>query len=352
VLFAICYFIFRSILRIAPRGDAIEREAEILVLRHQLAVLSRTNPRPRLRRWDRMTIAALASLVRRERWSGFIFSPSTILRWHRELVRRKWTYRHKRTGRPPLDPELACLVVEMAKANPRWGVIRIKGELQGLGYRVGATTIRTILHRAGIGPAPRADGPTWSEFLRAQAHGIVACDFLTVETVFLKTLYVLFFIELGTRRVRIAGVTATPDARWVAQQGRNLAMAGGLSDIRFLIRDRDSKYTRSFDEIFRTEGVRAILTPVRSPKANACAERFVRTVRADLLDLVLVIGRRQLLSVLKEYEHHYNSHRPHRGIDLHAPERVGSDAAVVPLRQIRRTKVVAALINEYCERAA
>jgi putative transposase len=251
VLFAICYFIFRSILRIAPRGDAIEREAEILVLRHQLAVLSRTNPRPRLRRRDRMTIAALASLVRRERWSGFIVSPSTILRWHRELVRRKWTYRHKRTGRPPLDPELACLVVEMAKANPRWGVIRIKGELQGLGYRVGATTIRTILRRAGIGPSPRADGPTWSEFLRAQAQGIVACDFLTVETVFLKTLFVLFFIELGTRRVRIAGVTANPDARWVTQQGRNLAMAGGLSDIRFLIRDRDSKYTRSFDEIFR-----------------------------------------------------------------------------------------------------
>lgn len=201
-----------------------------------------------------MTIAALASLVRRERWSGFIVSPSTIVRWHRELVRRKWTYRHKRTGRPPLDPELASLVVEMAKANPRWGVIRIKGELQGLGYRVGATTIRTILRRAGVGPAPRADGPTWSEFLRAQAQGIVACDFFTVETVFLKTLFVLFFIELGTRRVRIAGVTANPDARWVTQQRRNLAMIGGLSDIRFLIRDRDSK---SNSPLMRSSGPRA-----------------------------------------------------------------------------------------------
>jgi putative transposase len=171
VLFAVCYLFLRAVLRIAPDGDASEREAEILILRHQLAVLKRANPRPRLRRRDRMMITALARVIRRDRWSGFIVTPATILRWHRELVARRWTYRGKRTGRPPLDPELISLIVQMAKANPRWGVVRIKGELQGLGYRMGATTIRTILRRAGIPPAPRGDGPTWSEFLRAQAKG-------------------------------------------------------------------------------------------------------------------------------------------------------------------------------------
>jgi len=199
-------------------------------------------------------------------------------------VRRKWTFHHKKVGRPPLDPAIVRLILEMAKENPRWGVVRIKGELQGLGYRVGTTTIRTILRRAGIPPAPRRDGPSWAEFLRSQARGIVACDFFTVETVFLKTLYVLFFIEVGSRRVRIVGVSAHPDARWVAQQARNLAMTGGLENVRFLIRDRDAKFTASFDEVFRTEGASVMKTPIRAPKANAFAERFVRTIRSELLE--------------------------------------------------------------------
>jgi len=189
VLFAFCYFVLRALLRIGT-DDAREREAEILVLRHQLAVLKRSNPRPRLRRRDRMVITALADLIDRDRWRGFIVSPATILRWHRELVRREWTFRHRQAGRPPLDPALVRLIVRMARENTRWGVIRIKGELQGLGHRVGATTIRTILRRAGIGPAPRRDGPSWSELLRSQAQGILACDFFTVETVLLRTLYV------------------------------------------------------------------------------------------------------------------------------------------------------------------
>jgi putative transposase len=256
VLFAFCYFIVRAVLRISPDGVAREREAEILVLRHQLAVLKRGNPRPRLRRRDRIVIAAVAGLVPRERWKGFIVTPATILRWHRELVRRKWTFRHRKCGRPPIDPVLVRLIARMARENPRWGVIRIKGELQGLGYRVGATTIRTILRRAGVPPAPRREGPSWSQFLRAQARGIVACDLFTVETLFLRTLYVLFFIELATRRVRIVGVTANPDGRWVTQQARNLAMTDELDAVRFLIRDRDAKFTARFDEVFRTEGAR------------------------------------------------------------------------------------------------
>ncbi|MGH2578742.1 MAG: integrase core domain-containing protein, partial [Actinomycetota bacterium] len=335
------------VLRLVPEGDAREREAEILVLRHQLAVLKRKTGRPKLRRLDRLFLSAFGPFVPRKRWSCFIVSPQTILRWHRELVARKWTCKHGRLGRPPLDPELVALITSMAKDNPQWGCMRIKGELQGLGHRVGATTIRTILRRAGIGPAPRRDGPSWSEFLRSQADGILACDFFCVETVFLKTLYVLFFIEVGSRRIRIEGVTRNPDAAWVTQQARNLPVEGGLENVRFLIRDRDCKYTASFDEVFRTEGARVIKTPVRAPKANAFAERFVRTVRAEVLDQVLVIGRRHLLRLLQAYETHFNSHRPHRGIGLAAPDVCGISPTSVPVDRIERRRVVGGLINEY-----
>jgi putative transposase len=242
--------------------------------------------------------------------------------------------------------------VQMARENPRWGVIRIKGELQGLGHRVGATTIRTILRRAGIGPAPRRDGPSWSEFLRSQAQGILASDFFTVETVLLRTLYVLFLIEVGTRRVRVLGVTRNPDGRWVAQQARNLAIEGGLDNVGFLIRDRDAKFTSAFDEVFTTEGARMILTPIRAPKANAFAERFVRTVRNELLDLTLVTGRRHLVRLLAEYEAHYNSHRPHRGLALETPAERDAERSPITIDMIRLRPVVGGLINEYHRRAA
>jgi hypothetical protein len=347
VLLAVVYFVLCLVLRIAPEGDARECEAEILVLRHQLTMMKRKAGRPKLRRFDRMLLTAFARLVRRERWSGFIVSPQTILRWHRELVARKWTFRHRRLGRPPIDPELVALIISLAKDNPRWGCVRIKGELQGLGHRIGATTIRTILRRAGIQPAPRSDGPSWSEFLRVQAHGILACDFFTIDTAFLRTLYVLFFIELGSRRIHIEGVTPNPDAAWVTQQARNLAMDGELCGVRFLIRDRDSKFTASFDEVFRTEGARVIKTPVRAPKANAFAERFVRTVRAEVFDLVLVTGHRHLLRLLRAYEAHYNSHRPHRGLGLAAPDGLHVAPIRVPPRRIRRRRVLGGLISEY-----
>ncbi len=347
MLFSILYFVLRLVLRIAPDDNSRKSEAEILVLRHQLAVLKRTNPRPRLRRRDRMVLAALAGMMDKQRWEGFIVRPASILRWHRELVRRKWTFRHKKTGRPPLDPALVLLIIQMAKANPGWGAVRIKGECKGLGYRIGVTTIRTILRRAGLGPAPRRDGPSWSEFLRCQAKGIMSCDFFTVETVFLRTLYVVFFIEISTRRLRIVGVTRSPDGDWVTQQARNLAMDGALENARFLIRDRDSKFTASFDEVLRSEGIRVIKTPVRSPRANAFAERFVRTIRRELLDLVLVTGRRHLLCLLADYEDHYNTHRPHRGIELHSPGSIGADSTAVPLAEIRPIRVVDGLINEY-----
>jgi putative transposase len=201
VLFSILYLILRGMLRLVPAAECgRERELEILVLRHQLKVLSRKAGRPGLRRTDRAFLAAVSRMLPRERWTSFLVRPATLLLWHQELIRRKWTYRGKRAGRPPISPHVTDLILRLAKENPRWGCVRIQGELRGLGIRVGATTIRSLLRRHGLGPAPRRDGPSWSEFLRAQASGIFACDFFTVETAFLSTLYVLFFIEVGTRR--------------------------------------------------------------------------------------------------------------------------------------------------------
>jgi putative transposase len=216
------------------------------------------------------------------------------LRWQRELERRKWTYRRRPAGRPPLDPELRELMLRLARENPRWGCVRIQGELRKLGVRVDATTIRTLLRRHRLGPAPRRTGPSWAEFLRAQAHGVLACDFFTVETVWLLTLYVLFWIEHGSRRVHLAGVTANPDCAWVTQQARNLAIDEQLEDMRFLIHDRDAKFCGPFDAIVRSEGVRVIETPFRAPRANAVAERWIRTVRSECLDHLLIVGRRHL----------------------------------------------------------
>jgi transposase InsO family protein len=275
-------------------------------------------------------------------------APQTLLRWHRELVKRKWTYPSKRTGRPPMDPEICELICRMARENPRWGCVRIQGELRGLGIRVGATTIRSLLRRSGLGPAPRRSGPSWSEFLRAQASGILACDFFTVETVFLKTLYVLFFIEIGTRRVRLTGATTNPDGIFVTQQARNLYMAEERpNEARFLIRDRDAKFTRSFDAVFASEGARVICTPIRSPKANAFAERWVRTVRAELLDWTLILGRRHLDRVLETYVEHYNAHRPHRGLHLASPNAPLLHPPTACIEDIHRRDVLSGLIHEY-----
>jgi hypothetical protein len=232
------------------------------VLRHQLAVLRRTVERPSLRRRDRLLLAAASLLLSRERWSVFLVTPQTSLRWHRELVRKKWSYRRRSAGRPPLDPELRELVLRLGRENPRWGCLRIQGELRKLGLRVGATTIRSLLRRSGLGPAPRRGGPSWSEFLRAQAQGMLACDFFTVETAWVRTLYVLFFVELGSRRVHLAGVSANPDCAWVTQQARNLAIEDRLAKVRFLVHDRDAKFSGPFDEIIRSERVRVIKTPV------------------------------------------------------------------------------------------
>lgn len=340
--------VLRRLVRLVVGGSAVsELEVENAVLRHQLRVLRRSVKRPPLARRDRVLLAVASRLVPRERWGVFLVSPQTLLRWHRELVRRKWTFRRLSAGRPPLDPAVRELVLRLARENPKWGCVRIQGELRKLGVRVGATTIRSLLRRSGFGPAPRRGGPSWAEFLRVQAKGIVACDFFTVETVWLRTLYVLFFIDHGTRRVRLAGVTPNPDGPWMLQQARNLAVDEQLENVRFLIHDRDAKFVDSFDAILRGEGVRVIRTPMRAPRANAVAERWVRTVRSECLDDLLVIGRRHLERILREYLAHYNTERPHRALALAAPTRELPEPRGSPPTMIRRRDVLGGLIHEY-----
>ena len=213
------------------------------------------------------------------------------------------------------------LILRLARENPRWGCVRLQGELRKLGIRVGAATIRSLLRSARLSPAPRRSGPSWTEFLQAQAHGIIACDFFSVETVWLRTLYVLAFIELGSRRIHLSASTAHPDSAWVTQQARNLALEldHRSTAIRFLIRDRDTKFTHAFDDIVRSEGARVIQTPIRAPNANAYAERVIETIRAECLDWNLVLGRRHLDQTIRTYAEHYNSRRPHRALSLATP---------------------------------
>jgi transposase len=341
-----------QLLAMVARGNAA-KDLEILVLRHQLAVLRRQTPRPKLEPPDRALLAAISRVLPRSRWSCFLVKPETLLRWHRRLVAGVWTYPHDQTGRPPLDREVLQLIIRLARENPRWGYQRIKGELQHLGIGVSATTIRTMLRRHGLDPAPRRAATNWRAFLRQQATGIVACDFFTVDTVWLRRLYVLFFIELGTRRVHVAGVTANPDGAWVTQQARNLLMPGQGRCPRFLLRDRDAKFTRAFDEVFRSEGADVLITPVQAPNANAYAERWIRTVRAECLDWLLIVGRGHLEQVLRTYVEHYNGHRPHRALQLESP-----DAPTGPIvisdnqRPVLRRDRLSGLLHEYHRQAA
>jgi putative transposase len=350
VLFALVYLLVRRLVRLlAGPSDDLNSDVELIVLRHQLMVLKRHVARPRLRRRDRLFMAAMSRTLPRARWSSFMVGPQTLLRWHRELVRRKWTCKRiSAVGRPPIGEEVRDLILRMGRENPRWGSIRIRGELLKLGIRVSATKIRTLLRANGLGPAPRRSGPTWSAFLRAQARGILALDFFTVETAWLRTLYVLFAIEVGSRRVHVLGITGKPDSAWVTQQARNVAVGERLEGVRFLIRDRDSKFTGPFDEVFRSEGVRIIKTPVRAPRANAFAERWVRTIRTECLDWMLVFDRRHLERVLRTFTSHYNDRRPHRGLDLKTPEpRIGPAPCLTEGVRVRRRDVLGGLVHEY-----
>jgi putative transposase len=325
------------------------KELEILVLRHELSIRRRRVQRPQLQEADRLFLAALSRALPRPAWSAFSVSPRTLLRWHQRLVARRWTYPHRRPGRPPVDREVEALVVRLARENAAWGYRRIVGELRGLGFSVSASSVRAILIRHRLPPAPERDELSWRLFLRQQATTMLACDFLTVETVWLTRIYVLFFVSLERRRVEFVASTSNPDGRWVAQQARNLLMR--LSDrdqpLRFLLHDRDSKFSGAFDEVFRSEGMRIIRTPMRAPNANAYAERWVGTLRRECLDRILIINRRHLEQVLRLYTAHYNRHRPHRSLSLQPPDQQAAAAVPVPARRIHKHQLLGGLVNEY-----
>jgi putative transposase len=352
------YLILRQVLQLIVLGMRGERakEVEILVLRHQVAVLRRQVKRLDLEPSDRAVLSALSRLLARPQWATFLVTPATLLRWHRTLIARKWTYPRRRPGRPPVQAAIRALVLRLAKENSGWGHRRIHGELVGLGYRVAASTVWSILVNAGVDPAPRRSGPTWTEFLSAQAKGILACDFLHVDTIGLTRIYVLFLMEVATRRVYILGATIHPSAEWVAQQARNLMLDLGerAGQFRFLIRDRDAKYTTVFDEVFTSEGIEVLRSPPQAPRANAYAERWVRTARRECLDQMLIYNPRHLLAILGEFVAHYNERRPHQSRDQRPPNATDATPLVVvdlAAARISRRRIVGGLINEYSQAA-
>jgi transposase InsO family protein len=333
---------------IGPSPD--EKDVEIAVLRQQLAVLKRQVARPRFSPADRAVLATLARFLPRESWATFLVTPATLMCWHRDLVRRHWRFPRPETVAPnALDAEIVAVVLRLARENPRWGYLRIVGELRKLGVTVSATSVRNVLRRHRLKPAPRRSGPTWTEFLRSQAAGTLACDFFHVDTITLRRLYVLFFIDLDRRKVFLAGVTAHPIGSWVTQQARNLTMT--LEDegraVKFLIRDRDTKFVGPFDEVLRSIGSRVIKTPVRAPRANAFAERFVGTARRECLDWLLIRNERHLERVLIEFVEHYNAARPHRGIDLQVPIPYVRGKPLDDSMNIQRVDRLGGVLREY-----
>jgi putative transposase len=358
IVFSLVYWALRRLLELLVLRIRSEREKEIeiLVLRHQLRVLERQVARPQLRPSDRVLLTAFSWVLPRAAWRSFFVTPGTLLRWHRELVARRWTYPRRRPGRPATSADVRELVLRLARENPGWGYRRIQGELVGLGISLAASTVWVILREAGIEPAPRRLESSWAEFLRRQAASILECDFLTVDTLFFKRFYVLFVIELASRRVRLCGVTANPDGAWVSQQARNLMMR--LDDegvrVRFLIRDRDNKFTRDFDDVFHSEGIRVIKAPVRAPRARAHAERWVGSLRRECLDRLLILGRRHLESVVRVYARHYNEHRPHRSLAQRPPlakptpiDEPAPNAEPLPFDRLRRRDRLGGLLHEY-----
>ena len=340
-----------------------DKDLELLVLRQQIRVLERRVGKPvRPSRVEKLLLALTAMQLKDRARAGrqgfknslLLFKPATVLKWHRELVKRKWTFqRRNKVGRPWLDAELEGLIVRLAHENPGLGYEKLQGELEKLGYDVGISTVRDVCKRHHILPAPERDrtGSSWRTFLNHYRTQMLACDFFTVETIFLQTVYVLFFIEVNTRRVYLAGCTEQPDSAWVTQQARQLLWQ--LQDrepaLRFLIHDRDTKFTGSFETVFAAQGIETVLTPYRAPNANAFAERWVRSVRVECLDHLLIFNRVHLRRVLREYVDYYDMARPHQGLDQQAPIPFPRGPSTGP---ISRRDVLGGILHDYRRQAA
>jgi len=333
-----------------------EKDLEILLLRQQLAILQRKSKHPvKPSRIEKLTLAVLTTKFKQTTQQTAnqlrdvirIFQPETVLRWHRELVRRKWTYPNKnKGGRPPISKETENLILQIARENSRMGYGKIVGALLKLGFKVSLTTVRNVLARHSVQPAPVRSGSIgWRQLMAHYQDQILACDFFTVETAFLKTFYVFFFIELGSRQVHLAGITTNPNQLWVTQQARQLVWE--LSDrdkpLRFLIHDNDSSFCQAFDAVFESEGLQVIHTPFQAPNANSVAEHWIRSAREECLDLILIINAQHLQRVLREYIEFYNTARPHQGIGQQTPIPYELSATGT----IRRRYILGGIIRDY-----
>ena len=334
-----------------------DKDLEILILQHQLNLLARKQKKLiQATRAEKLTLAVLVAMLKAHTGQPAhqlanlirLFQPETVLKWHRALVRRKWTYRRpNKGGRPCIDPDMEALIVRLARENRRWGYGKIEGELLKLGFKVPQATIRNVLHRKGIQPTPdRAGSVGWKHLMTHYKEQILACDFFTLETIGLHTLYIFFFIELGSRRVHLAGITAHPTQKWVTQQARQFTWI--LPDhkplFRFLIRDRDTKYTETFDQVFQADGIDILRTPFKAPNANAVAERWVRTVREECLDHLLIFNAVHLRRVLNAFVAYYNTRRPHQGLQQQSPL---PRSQPTPAGPVQHRKVLGGLINDY-----
>jgi len=356
VLFSLLYLIVRCLLGVPAvllRRD-LSKDAELLVLRHEKAMLHRQIVRVRYTPADRLWLAALSRLVPRRRWRDiFPVTPATLLAWHRRLVARKWDYSdRRRPGRPPTAAVIKNLVLRMATENPHWGHRRVQGELVRLGHRIAASTVWQIRTDAGIDPAPRRSGPIWRQFLTAQAKGIMAVDFVHVDTVFLKRIYALIVVEHGSRRAHLAGITANPTGARTAQAARNLVMDLGerLGTLTFVLRDRDSRFTRAFDAVFAAEGIQIVVSPPQAPRANAICERMIGSLRRELLDRLLIVNERHLHRVLGACVRHFKTARPHRSLQQLAPAQAETQPPT-PVNladyRVRRRPVLDGVTSEY-----
>jgi putative transposase len=352
-------FVFLLITRVASwlrlsRREEAWQTAEILILRHQLAVVQRRQPRrPNVNWADRALLVTLLGVIPKARRQGLrlLVTPDTIVRWHRDIVRRRWAARSMRgkSGRPATRRNISALVLRLARENPEWGYRRIHGELTGLGIKVAASTVWEILKKAGIDPAPRRTGSAWPQFLRSQAEAILACDFFTADLPGGTQAYVLAVIEHATRRIRILGVTLHPSGEWTAQQARNLIMDLGeqAHQIKFMIRDRGSNFTAAFDVVLAEAGIRTVLCNVRTPRMNAIAERWIGGCRRELLDRTLIWNQAHLRRILRLYEIHHNQHRPHRSLDGAAPLKPLPEPVDLEKYRVRKHARVGGTINEY-----
>jgi putative transposase len=354
VILSVLYLLARcllSCLMLLARREGF-KDGELLVLRHENAILRRQISRVRYQR-DDLWLAALSRLIPRRRWGeAFMVTPAALLAWHRRLVTRKWDYTsRRRPGRPSTPAAIRKFVIRVARENPTWGHRRVQGELVKLGHRIASSTVWQIVHAAGIDPAPRRKGPTWNQFLTAQAHSILAAGFVHVDTVLLRRIYALIIIEHGTRRVHLAGITANPDGAGTTQAARNFLMDLDqlTASMKFLIRDRAGQFTGSFDAVFTAAGVRILASPPQAPRANAICERIIGTLRRELFDRLLIVNEHHLRQVLTEYLRHYNTARPHRSLGQLAPAQAPTRPPQINLAEhrIRRKQVLSGLTHEY-----